>query len=164
MIFSIILLLFLQIYSLNGARLISNEIETWWHDHFEYNDNSPVQDNSVRASTNYNIRIKSTNRNDTNIYNSFVYMSIPRGGRQKWEYEDSDGAEFANRSRLTMSWSTFLYRTDVWIFIELRNLSNFISSIDDVVVRPTYLNFQKEFINNKTIAILVPYQSIGYRF
>lgn len=40
--------------------------------------------------------------------NSFTYMSIPRGGRQKWEYDSSDGAEFAEKSKLTMSWSTLL--------------------------------------------------------
>jgi hypothetical protein len=91
-------------------------------------------------------------------------MSIPRGGRQKWEYNDSDGAEFANISRLTMSWSTFQYLTDVWVIVTLRNLSNLINSIDDITIRPTNLNLKKELINNITIRILVPYRSIGYRF
>lgn len=159
MILLIIFLVFLRVYSIN-----TDEIQTWWHDNYEYNDRSPVKDNFVRASTNYNVQIRSTNENDTSIYNSFVYMSIPRSGRQKWGYNDSDGAEFATESRLTMSWSTFLYFIDVWVIIELRNSSNIISSLDDVTIRPIYLNFKKELINNTTMAVLVPYRSIGYRF
>lgn len=163
MILSILFCVFLPIYSLNKSFVADGDVQTWWHDHFEYNDNSPVNDDSVRASTNYNIRIKTKNENDTNFYHSFVYMSIPRSGRQKWGYSGSDGAEFAHLSRLTMSWSTFLYLTDVWVFIELRNLTNILSTIDDVTIRPTYLKFKKELIDNRTVAILVPYCSIGYR-
>jgi len=152
------------IYSIVGSTIINNKIHTWWHNNIEYNDNSPVEDNSVRCSTIYNVQITTTDLNQTNIYDSFVYMSIPRGGRQKWEYNDSDGAEFANISRLTMSWSTFEYLTDVWVIVTLRNLSNLINSIDDITIRPTNLNLKKELINNITIRILVPYRSIGYRF
>lgn len=138
------------------------KVHTWWHNNSEYNENSPVKDENVRCSTHYNVQIRRTD-NESSVYQSFVYMSIPRGGRLKWEYEDSDGAEFANSSSLTMSWTTFEYLTDIWIEIQLRNLTKKIDSIDQVTFRPNYLNFEKKLIDNRTISILVPYQSIGSR-
>lgn len=139
------------------------KVHTWWHNNSECNDNSPVKDENVRCSTNYNIQIRRMD-NESTVYQSFVYMSIPRGGRLKWEYVDSDGAEFANSSSLTMSWTTFEYLTDIWIEIQLRNISKRIDSIDHVTIRPNYLTFKKKLIDNRTVGILVPYQSIGYRF
>jgi hypothetical protein len=147
----------------DGLPIFSNNVHTWWHDNIEYNDHSPVKDNSVRVSTIYSVQVTTTDLNETKLYDSFTYMSIPRGGRDKWEYDDSDGAEFAKRSKLTMSWSTFEYLTDVWIIIRLKNLFHMIHSIDDVIIRPTNLNLKKELINTVTIRILVPYHLDGYR-
>jgi hypothetical protein len=148
----------------NGSPIISNNLHTWWHNNIEYNDHSPVNDNYVRSSTTYSVQVKTVDSNDTQLYDSFTYMSIPRGGRDKWEYNSSDGAEFAQSCKLTMSWSTFLYLKDVWIIIRLHKLIDMIHSIDDVIIRPTTLNFKKELIDPLTIRILIPYNIDGYRF
>lgn len=104
MLVSIWLNSFVLIGSISGYSITSDKIHTWWHSTTEYNDDSPVKDNYVRCSTIYNVQITATtDLNETDTFNSFVYMSIPRGGRQKWEYNDPDGAEFANISKLTMS-------------------------------------------------------------
>jgi hypothetical protein len=165
MFVSIYLILFAIIYSIDiehGSPIINNNLHTWWHDNIEYNDNSPVKDNNVRGSTICSVQVATT-VNETDAYDSFTYMSIPRGGRDKWEYSDSDGAEFAKMAKLTMSWSTFQYLVDIWVIVKFHNLSNVISSIDDVTIRPINLNFKKELLDNRTIRILVPYRPAGYR-
>ncbi|CAF3548685.1 unnamed protein product [Rotaria sp. Silwood1] len=76
--------------------VISGILHTWWHNNADYNDNLPVADDHVRASTVYHVQISTEGTNEYILYDSFTYMTIPRGGREKWEYNDSDGAEFAN--------------------------------------------------------------------
>ena len=159
------LTIFVLIGSGDGYTVTSDTIHTWWHNKSEYNDDSPVQDSYVRCSTIYNVQVTAApDANQTNVFDSFVYMSIPRGGRQKWGYRDADGAEFANASSLTMSWSTFQYLIDVWVIVQLRNVSAVITSIDNITIRPTNLNFKKELINSRTVRVLVPYRAAGYRF
>lgn len=136
--------------------------ETWWHPNHELNSTTPVADNAVRRSTFYDVKVSTVAAPNTK-YDSFTYMSIPRGGREKWGYSDSDGAEFADQANLTMSWSTFLYSSDTWVYVTLRNGAT-IASANDVKIRPTALNLQKEMVNSNTIRIRVPYSVNGYKF
>ncbi|CAF3653128.1 unnamed protein product [Rotaria socialis] len=163
-LFSILFYLAYLFNRVNGLPIISNNLHTWWHNNIEYNDNSPVRDSSVRASNIYSVQVATTDLHQNNLYDSFTYMSIPRGGRQKWEYDSSDGAEFAEKTKLTMSWSTFQYLTDVWVIVKLNNSMSTIDSIDHVTIRPITLNFKKELVDSRTIRISVPYRAAGYRF
>jgi hypothetical protein len=137
-------------------------LKTWWHDNAELNRYTPVADTHVRRSGVYDVKV-ATGAYPQAFHDSFVYMSVPRGGREKWEYSTDDGAEFAKRADLTMSWSSFLYDADVWVQVELKDGST-LSSTGDVVVRPTTLQFEKQLVNDRTLRIRVPYSPKGYRF
>ncbi|KAK9491661.1 family 49 glycosyl hydrolase [Lipomyces doorenjongii] len=91
-------------------------------------------------------------------------MSVPRGGKGKVGYSTQDGAEYASSAEMSMSWSTFLYGEDVWVYVSTMDPVDTISSVDDVTIRPTTLGFTKQMVNSTTIGILVPYQAQGYRF
>lgn len=160
--FQLLLVTYLSLYVCSNT--VNNSVlHTWWHDAVEYNELSPVADDHVRASTIYRVYVSTETEPDI-LYDSFTYMSIPRGGREKWQYNDSDGAEFSAKSRLTMSWSSFQFLTSVWITIELSKFTDRIqTNIDDLVIRPQTLNFKKQLINNGTARIFVPYRSSGYR-
>jgi hypothetical protein len=90
-------------------------------------------------------------------------MSIPRGGRDKWGYVTEDGAEFADQANLTMSWTSFLYNTDCWVYIHLRDGAT-INSAADVTIRPTSFNLTTEMVDHSTVRVRVPYSATGYRF
>lgn len=94
---------------------------------------------------------------------SFTYLSIPRGGLGKVGYTSDDGAEFASENGFTMSWSSFVYSQDVWVTVSLDTGAT-ISSVDDVTIRPTTLNFEKKLVDDHTIALKVPFSTDGYRF
>lgn len=51
----------------NGLPIISNNLHTWWHNNIEYNDNSPVRDNYVRASTIYSVQVRTTDLHQNNL-------------------------------------------------------------------------------------------------
>ena len=106
--------LFVLIGSISAYSITGDEIHTWWHNNTEYNEDSPIKDNYLRCSTIYNVQV--TDSNQTTVFNSFAYMSIPRSGLQKWEYTDPDEVEFANISKWTMSRSTFQSRMWPWLF------------------------------------------------
>lgn len=144
-----------------AATVNDSSLRTWWHASHELNAATPVADNAVRRSTFYDVRVATAAAPETK-YDSFPYMSIPRGGRDKWGYADKDGAEFADAANLTMSWTSFLYSTDTWVEVSLR--SGTISSANDVTIRPSALNLSKQMVNSTTIRVLVPYSPKGYRF
>lgn len=137
------------------------KLQTWWHSNYELNDSSLVADNKVRRSTHYDVKVSTAS--DPARYDSFAYMSIPRSGKSKWGYSDEDGAEFAADAKLTMSWSSFLYGEDVWVYVSETD-GKTISSANDVIIRPSSLNFSKELVDSKTVRIKVPYSANGYRF
>ncbi len=139
----------------------NSSLQTWWHASNELNASSPVADNAVRRSTYYDVKV-ATSAQPAVKYDSFPYMSIPRGGRDKWGYTDQDGAEFADSANLSMSWTSFLYSTDTWVEVSLR--SGTISSANDVTIRPSALNLTKQMVNGTTIRVLVPYAATGFRF
>jgi hypothetical protein len=143
--------------SVNNAQL-----QTWWHDNYEFNTSSPTADGRIRRSSFYDVKV-ATAAAPTAKYDSFAYMSIPRSGKGKIGYTEEDGAEFSSSANLTMSWSSFLYSTDVWVEVSLRT-GQTISSASQVTIRPSHLNFAKELVNGNTVRIKVPYSSAGYRF
>ncbi|NYI03736.1 family 49 glycosyl hydrolase [Allostreptomyces psammosilenae] len=140
----------------------TSQLQTWWHDNYEFNTTSPTQNNQVRRSSFYDVRVATAAAPNTR-YDSFAYMSIPRSGKGKPGYTKEDGAEFASSANLTMSWSSFLYSTDVWVDVSLRT-GQTISSADQVTIRPSSYDFEKQLVNNTTVRIKVPYAASGYRF
>ena len=126
-------------------------LRTWWHAKYELNATTPVADDAVRRSTFYDVKVATVAAPNAR-FEAFPYMSIPRGGRDKWGYSDDDGAEFADRANLTMSWSSFLYSTDCWVYVTLRNGLT-IGSADDVTIRPAALNLSKEMVDSTTIRV-----------
>ncbi|MEU0764567.1 family 49 glycosyl hydrolase [Streptomyces microflavus] len=145
-----------------GETANSEQLQTWWHDNHEFNTNSPVGGDKVRRSSFYDVKV-ATAAAPTTKYDSFAYMSIPRSGKGKIGYTKEDGAEFSASANLTMSWSSFQYTADTWVDVSLRTDQS-ISSADQVKIKPSSLNFDKELVNSKTIRIKVPYSSKGYRF
>lgn len=138
----------------------SVKLKTWMHDKFELNSVSAVADDAVRRSPYYNIQIAEKDNNQR--FDSFVYMSIPRGGREK-NYSSDDGAEFSSSAHLTMSWTSFLYnQTDCWVYIQFNNLT--IETIADITIRPKQLNLPLALVDSNTVRIFVPYSPNGFRF
>ncbi|MGQ1799040.1 family 49 glycosyl hydrolase [Kocuria oceani] len=146
-----------KVKTANSARL-----QTWWHDNHEFNTTTPTQNNQVRRSSFYDVAVATTAA-PKNTYDSFTYMSIPRSGKGKIGYTKEDGAEFASSADLTMSWSTFQYSTDVWVDVTLRT-GQTITSTDQVTIRPSSYDFEKQLVDGDTVRIKVPYSPDGYRF
>ncbi|TCD54417.1 dextranase [Alloscardovia theropitheci] len=127
-----------------------------------------LADDQVRQSPFYSVQVRNDASTDDKTktpqsFDSFTYLSIPRGGLGKVGYTSDDGAEFAADNGFTMSWSSFVYSHDVWVNVSLDTGAK-ISSVDDVTIRPTTLNFQKKLVNDHTIAIKIPFSADGYRF
>jgi len=139
----------------------TSSLQTWWHDNYDLNSSSLPADDKVRRSTFYDVRVSTAS--SSTQYDSFTYMSIPRGGKAKWEYSSEDGAEFSAEAKLSMSWSSFLYSEDAWVYVSETD-GKTISSVNDVKIRPSALNLVKELVDSKTVRIKVPYSAKGYRF
>jgi hypothetical protein len=140
----------------------SAELHTWWHANHEFNTSTPTAPDAVRRSAFYDVTV-ATADDPSQRYDSFTYLSIPRSGKGKIGYTKEDGAEFADSADLTMSWSTFLYSTDVWVDVTLTT-GDSITSADEVTIRPRHLDFETELVGDDTIRVKVPYHSDGYRF
>lgn len=140
---------------------ITGDLYLWWHDKTEANATTAVADDKVRQSTVYDVKVATAAAADA-PNKSFVYMTIPRGGKVK-NYSGDDGAEFTHSANATMSWSSFLYKTDVWVQIDVKD-GKTIGSIDEVTIRPTTLNFEKQLLSPTSLRIKVPYSDKGYKF
>ncbi|MFD6126463.1 hypothetical protein, partial [Streptomyces hydrogenans] len=140
----------------------SPQLKTWWHDNHEFNTSSPVANDKVRRSSFYDVQVATAAAPGTR-YDSFAYMSIPRSGKGKIGYTKEDGAEFSASANLTMSWSSFQYSTDVWVDVSLKTGQS-ISSADQVKIKPSTLNFEKQLVDGDTVRVKVPYNQAGYRF
>ncbi|MFD6132636.1 family 49 glycosyl hydrolase [Streptomyces diastaticus] len=140
----------------------SEQLRTWWHENNDPKDDGPVADDKVRRSTFYDVKVATEDAPATR-YDSFTYMSLPRSGKEKAGYSDEDGAEFASSAGLTMSWSSFQYTSDVWVDVTLRS-GQTVSSADEVSIRPSSLDFEKELVDDTTVRVKVPYDAKGYRF
>lgn len=139
----------------------SPDLTTWWHDE-GVATSEPIADGQVRRSEFYDVSV-ATAAAPEDLRDSFVYMSVPRSGREKAGYTDEDGAEFAAASDLTMSWSSFEYATDVWVDVKLKT-GEPIASVDDVTIRPTDLGLEKQLVDESTVRVHVPYRAEGLRF
>lgn len=148
--------------ALGSALTEAQDLQTWGHENEEMNATTDVAAGNVRRSTVYNIRVATSAAPDA-LQDSFTYMSVPRSGRPKEGYSDEDGADFPAQAGMTMSWSSFLYRAETWVHIEIREGPD-LTSADQVKIRPTTLNLQKELVNPRTVRILVPYSPVGFRF
>jgi len=148
--------------SSSQANSIPPGLHTWWHDSADQNSLGEVAADKVRRSPIYDVRVSTVGQAEV-LKNSFVYMSIPRSGKLKVGYSHEDGAEFAETAKLSMSWTSFLFDSDVWIEVDLLDGTS-ISTVDEVVIRPTILSFEKQFVDSNTIRIKVPYSKNGHRF
>jgi hypothetical protein len=148
--------------STSAATADTAQLRTWWHDNHVFNTSTPTAPDQVRRSSFYDVKVATAAAPNTR-YDSFAYMSIPRSGKGKIGYTKEDGAEFVSEANLTMSWSSFLYSTDVWVDVTLRT-GQTISSADEVTIRPRSLDFEKQLVDSSTVRIKVPYDPSGYRF
>ena len=144
-----------------AAAATTESITTWAHDN-AVATTDPIAGDQVRQSPFYDASVSTITEPGAG-YESFVYMSVPRGGSDKIGYTEDDGAEFAAAADLTMSWSSFEYATDVWVNVTLKT-GQTITSADQVTIRPTDLGFDKELVDSSTIRVKVPYSADGYRF
>ena len=136
-------------------------LKTWTHAN-AVATSQPLAGDQVRRSQFYDASVTPADRPKT-AYESFVYMSVPRGGNDKIGYTEEDGAEFTSGADYTMSWSSFEYATDVWVNVTLKT-GQAITSADQVTIRPTDLGLKKELVNSSTVRVKVPYSKDGYRF
>ncbi|MFD0705562.1 glucodextranase DOMON-like domain-containing protein [Alloscardovia venturai] len=134
----------------------------WNYDNRAIKDTkNSIANDQVRQSPFYSVQLRNTDSAKT--FNSFTYLSIPRGGLGKQGYTGEDGADFAYDNGFTMSWSSFVYSHDVWVNVSLQTGAK-ISRASDVTIRPTSLHFAKKLVNDHTVAIKVPFSQNGYRF
>jgi len=136
-------------------------LTTWTHTN-AVATSAPVAGDQVRRSQFYDASVTPAKGRKT-AYPSFVYMSVPRGGKEKIGYTEEDGAEFTSQVGYSMSWSSFEYAADVWVNVTLKT-GQAITSADQVTIRPTDLGLKKRLINSTTVAVKVPYSKDGYRF
>jgi hypothetical protein len=135
-------------------------LKTWWQYEGVWNSKAPVADDEVRRSSYYHVQVSTSDAPD-NYYDSFTYISIPRNGRAKWGYTYDDGADQAVADRASMSWSTFLFKTGVWV--EVTFFNQYFSRVDEIVLRPTNLNLHKELVAPNKFKFFLPYRDAGYR-
>lgn len=132
-------------------------VDGWTHDRVVWNEADPVPADHVRGSARYRIQVTPA-RSGAKPQSAFVYTSVPRNGHTPG-YARADGAEFAARAGITMSWSSFLYREDVWVEVERTG-----GDARAFNIRPVNLRFDTQVIDERRIRIRVPYREAGYRF
>jgi hypothetical protein len=152
----------LVLLALGACSVVKDPVQTWSHPNSEENASTAVAPDNVRRSTVYRVRVAPVAQ-PGKAQDAFVYMSIPRSGLAKTGYTGEDGAEFSVQAAMTLSWSTFLHATDVWVYVELVD-GPALTSADEVTVRPTRLTLQKELVNETTVRIRVPKTPEGTRF
>ena len=87
-----------------GVKTADTEtLHTWWQDNAEKQADAPVKDQAVRQSPFYSMKVAPT-KNPANQFDSFTYLSLPRSGNPKIGYTEEDGAEFAAKNHMSMSW------------------------------------------------------------
>lgn len=141
-------------------------LHTWWHDSGEINTKSPVGAENVRQSHLYSVQV--TSAGDQAYYNSFVYQTIPRNGQGNIlipndlssTTSNGDGITIEEAIGMTMSWSSFVYSSDVWV--KVHRLDNFSIADDSFLIRPTNLNYTTS-TEGGDLFIHIPYSSQGSR-
>lgn len=145
----------------------NSQLKTWWHTTGEINTKSPVRPENVRQSHLYSVQVGISA--NTSFYDSFVYESIPRGGKPKLldprdpssTTTDDDGITIEPDVDLTMAWSEFLYSQDVTV--KISRLDGRPSNASNVLIRPKVLAYNVT-ASNDDIFIHVPYSDAGSRF
>jgi hypothetical protein len=64
---------------------------------------------------------------------------------------------------MSMNWASFLYSQDAFVDVRLVD-GHSLTSIDEVIIRPTTLNFNMELRDAQTVRVRVPYTESGQRF
>eukprot|EP01135_Chromosphaera_perkinsii_P000851 Nk52_evm14s152 gene=Nk52_evmTU14s152 len=145
----------------------SASMRTWWHRNSEFNDKTMVGDLNVRRSGHYFFHVsESSDATDyKNIFDSYGYMTIPRGGKKKWLYSSPDGAELVSQFALSMTWTQFEYSKDVYLYVTVPDPTKFPSTLStDVTIRPTTLKLDLEPVDGKTFRVKIPYRPEGMKF
>lgn len=140
----------------------TGNLRTWWHNNGVFNTTTPTSSDQIRQSAVYDVKVAEVTKPEKG-YDSFAYMSIPRSGKGKIGYTKEDGAEFSSQAGLSMSWSSFEYAKDVWVEVSLRT-GQTIASANQVQIKPSSYNFEKQLVDANTVRIKVPYSDAGYRF
>ena len=155
---------------LTNQTIKSSKLQTWWHDTGEINTETAVKPQNVRQSHAYSVQVSSSLGDlDGPYYDSFVYETIPRNGNGNIlvpgdptsKSTQDDSVTIENDVGINMAWTQFLYSIDVWI--KISRLGGNASTRDNVVIRPTTLNYTISE-SNGDIYIRVPYVSQGTRF
>lgn len=141
-------------------------LKTWWHKTGEINTQTPVQNENVRQSHLYSIQVGTST---TDLYDSFVYESIPRNGNGNI-CTPGDLTSVCNvEDQITiepdigvdMAWTQYLAGVDT--VVRITRLDNGPVNPEDVVIRPTNLSFDKRR-DGSALLIDVPYSENGHRF
>lgn len=146
-----------------------HDLRTWWHATGEINPKTPVADGNVRQSHLYAVQVGHVDRDQ--LYDSFVYETIPRSGKGQICYPDDynticpegDGITIEDEIGATMAWSQFLYSRDV--AVKVTRLDGRLISAEDIVIRPSKLNLHVTARGSSAL-ISVPYSpdTNGLRF
>lgn len=173
-----------------------SDLITWWHNQHEVQvseEPTPVANEKVRRSSHYNVRVAKTDTGER--YDSFVYMSVPRNGMSTYvaypsesnkgayydcqSYTDTpysldtdyckDGADFVVNEKLTMSWTSFHYSSDAYIYVASPYE---VTDSSQVIIRPTNTvdngelgDFEIDILPSEPnlIRVFIPYSDAGHR-
>lgn len=99
-----------------------------------------------------------------------MYETIPRNGQGQIITPgdpsslstDYDSITIEADVWITMAWTEFLYSSDVWV--KVSRSDNQPNTADNVVIRPSNLEFTVTDDGEGNVYILVPYRNQGYRF
>ncbi|KAH6884441.1 Dex49a from penicillium Minioluteum complex with isomaltose [Thelonectria olida] len=157
----------------NNRTADSAQLKTWWHDSGEINTKTPVQSENVRQSHLYSVQV-GLSSNPTDLYDSFVYESIPRNGNGNIFTPgdlDSvcDGTNCSEDDQISiepdigvdMAWTQYLSAAET--VIRITRSDNGSIDPDDVIIRPSNLTFDKSQSEN-ALFITIPYSENGHRF
>lgn len=146
----------------------SDSLKTWWHSTGEINPTGRVQDENVRQSHLYNIKVAaSSSPND--FYDSFAYESIPRNGNGNICKPDDltsfcdvdDQVSIESAIGVDMAWTQYLTSEDTVVRVT-RNDGGPVEP-SDVTIRPTSLEFDVT-TDGDAVLISVPFHENGHRF
>ena len=142
----------------------SGPLRTWWHENYVRSDLGAIPESEVRRSVKYNVSDSLEQHDMSAAFDSFTYLSLPRGGKEKWGYSTEDGAETATDYKMTMSWSQFLYSVPVVVYVSVADGSFKVEQASEVIIRPQIDGLEVKRVSDDTVALRLPYSPAGYRF
>lgn len=146
----------------------SDVLKTWWHSTGEVNPKHRVQNENVRQSHVYSIKVASSSA-PADFYDSFVYESIPRNGNGPICKPDDltsicdmdDQISIEADIGVDMAWTQYLTSDDTIVRVVRHDGGSVDAS--NVVIRPTTLNFDIQS-DGDAVLITVPFRANGHRF